>query len=182
MLEQVRTAIHQAIPEAEEAISYQIAAFKLRGRVSCCISPAGRTTTPCIRPAMRWSRSSVTRSASHRVSKGTIRFSLTEPVPVQLIKRIAKFKAKEAAARTLGKFGEYALPVVHHLVAAMALVVDDDELAARPRTVQSPGRVERAAEVEPAVDEPSGDAGESMSIGTSSSSASHELLRQQCVT
>jgi uncharacterized protein YdhG (YjbR/CyaY superfamily) len=98
MLERVRTAIHQAIPEAEEAISYQIAAFKLRGRVVLyfagwkdhySVYPASDALVEELGDAL----------ASHRVSKGTIRFSLSEPVPVQLIKRIAKFKAKEAAAR-----------------------------------------------------------------------------------
>jgi uncharacterized protein YdhG (YjbR/CyaY superfamily) len=35
--------------------------------------------------------------ASYKLSKGTIRFPLSEPVPVRLIERIAKFRAKEAA-------------------------------------------------------------------------------------
>jgi uncharacterized protein YdhG (YjbR/CyaY superfamily) len=34
--------------------------------------------------------------ASYKVSKGTIRFPLFEPVPVKLIEGIAKFRAKEA--------------------------------------------------------------------------------------
>jgi uncharacterized protein YdhG (YjbR/CyaY superfamily) len=33
--------------------------------------------------------------ARYEVSKGTIRFPLSEPVPVRLIGRIAKFRAKE---------------------------------------------------------------------------------------
>jgi uncharacterized protein YdhG (YjbR/CyaY superfamily) len=35
----------------------------------------------------------------YRVSKGTLRFPLSEPVPAQLIERIAKFQAKDAARR-----------------------------------------------------------------------------------
>jgi uncharacterized protein YdhG (YjbR/CyaY superfamily) len=35
--------------------------------------------------------------APYEISKGTIRFPLSEPVPVELIERIAKFRAKEAA-------------------------------------------------------------------------------------
>jgi uncharacterized protein YdhG (YjbR/CyaY superfamily) len=34
--------------------------------------------------------------APYKVSKGTIRFPLSEPVPVKLIERIAKFRAEEA--------------------------------------------------------------------------------------
>jgi uncharacterized protein YdhG (YjbR/CyaY superfamily) len=37
--------------------------------------------------------------ASYRVSKGAIRFPLSEPVPVKLIERIAKFRAEEAVQR-----------------------------------------------------------------------------------
>jgi uncharacterized protein YdhG (YjbR/CyaY superfamily) len=97
MLELVRATIHRAIPDAEEAISYQIAAFKLHGRVVLFFAgwkdhyslyPASDALVDELGDAL----------AAHRVSKGTIRFSLTEPVPVKLIERIAKFKAKEAAA------------------------------------------------------------------------------------
>jgi uncharacterized protein YdhG (YjbR/CyaY superfamily) len=40
--------------------------------------------------------------ASYEVDKGTIRFPLSEPVPVKLIGRIAKFRAKEIAKRENG--------------------------------------------------------------------------------
>jgi uncharacterized protein YdhG (YjbR/CyaY superfamily) len=36
--------------------------------------------------------------AAHDVSNGTIRFSLDKPLPLRLIERIAKFRAKEIAA------------------------------------------------------------------------------------
>jgi uncharacterized protein YdhG (YjbR/CyaY superfamily) len=41
--------------------------------------------------------------APYRISKGTIRFPLSQPVPVRLIERIAKFRAREAAPRTRAK-------------------------------------------------------------------------------
>ena len=37
------------------------------------------------------------------LNKGAIRFPLSEPVPVKLIERIAKFRAKEAAERQNAK-------------------------------------------------------------------------------
>jgi uncharacterized protein YdhG (YjbR/CyaY superfamily) len=37
--------------------------------------------------------------APYEISKGTIRFPLFEPVPVKLIERIAKFRAKEVSDR-----------------------------------------------------------------------------------
>ena len=99
ILQRVRTAIHQAVPEAEEAISYQIAAFKLHGRVMLYF--AGWKDHYSIYPASDALIAALGDDlADRRVSKGTISFPLTEPVPVQLIKRIAKFKAKETAARS----------------------------------------------------------------------------------
>jgi uncharacterized protein YdhG (YjbR/CyaY superfamily) len=41
--------------------------------------------------------------ARYAVDKGTIRFPLSEPVPVKLIGRIAKFSAKEVAGREKAK-------------------------------------------------------------------------------
>jgi uncharacterized protein YdhG (YjbR/CyaY superfamily) len=41
--------------------------------------------------------------ASYEIDKGTIRFPSSEPVPVKLIERIAKFRAKEIAGRRKAK-------------------------------------------------------------------------------
>ncbi len=41
--------------------------------------------------------------ALYEVSKGTIRFPFSEPVPVKLIGRIAKFRAKEVSERSKAK-------------------------------------------------------------------------------
>lgn len=40
--------------------------------------------------------------APYVVNKGTIRFLLTQPVPVKLIERIARFRAREVAQRKQG--------------------------------------------------------------------------------
>jgi uncharacterized protein YdhG (YjbR/CyaY superfamily) len=37
--------------------------------------------------------------APYLVHKGTIRFPLAQPVPIQLLERIAKFRVKEVATR-----------------------------------------------------------------------------------
>ncbi len=39
----------------------------------------------------------------YKVEKATIRFSLSEPVPVKLIGQIARFRAREAAEREKAK-------------------------------------------------------------------------------
>jgi uncharacterized protein YdhG (YjbR/CyaY superfamily) len=102
VLERVRSAIRQALPDAEEIISYQIPAFKLHGG-SCSISLGGGGTTRSIPRTISWSRLSRDELAPYKVNKATIRFPLSQPVPVRLIGRIAKFRAKEAGRRAKAK-------------------------------------------------------------------------------
>jgi uncharacterized protein YdhG (YjbR/CyaY superfamily) len=102
VLERVRSAIRNALPGAEEVISYQIPAFKLHGdpvlyfagwRQHYSLYPANDHLVAAFRNDL----------APYQVSKATIRFPLSEPVPVKLIRRIAKFRAKEVAKRVQAK-------------------------------------------------------------------------------
>jgi uncharacterized protein YdhG (YjbR/CyaY superfamily) len=95
VLERVRSSIRKAVPEAEEVISYQIPAYKLHGRPVLYFAgwkehyslyPAGPRVVEAFKDEL----------APYEVSKGTIRFPLSQPVPVKLIERIAKFRAKES--------------------------------------------------------------------------------------
>jgi uncharacterized protein YdhG (YjbR/CyaY superfamily) len=96
-LERVRGAIGKAVPDAEECISYQIPAFKLHGRVMLYF--AGWKEHYSVYPASDAMVAAFPDElAQYRVSKGTLRFSLSESVPVRLIGRIAKFRATELAA------------------------------------------------------------------------------------
>ena len=98
ILKLVQSAIRKALPGAEEAILYKIPAYKLHGETVLYFAgwkqhyslyPAGQRLVATFKDDL----------ASYKVNKGTIRFPLSEPVPVKLIERIAKFRAKEAAAR-----------------------------------------------------------------------------------
>jgi uncharacterized protein YdhG (YjbR/CyaY superfamily) len=98
ILQRVRKAIRQAVPGAEEVISYQIAAYKLHG--SRVLYFAGWKEHFSLYPANdHLVKAFKNELAQYKVSKGTIRFPLSGPVPVKLIERIAKFRAKEAAER-----------------------------------------------------------------------------------
>ncbi len=98
VLEKVRAAIRRALPEAEETISYAIPAYRVDGRV--VIYFAGWKEHFALYPAREALVTLFAKELAGRVvSKGTIRFSLAEPVPVRLIQRIAKFNAKTLAAR-----------------------------------------------------------------------------------
>ena len=95
VLERVRSTIRKAVPGAEEVISYQIPAYKLHG--NRLVFFAGWKDHYSLYPAS----SDVVAAlgdelAPYELSKGTIRFPLSEPVPVRLITRIAKLRAKDA--------------------------------------------------------------------------------------
>jgi uncharacterized protein YdhG (YjbR/CyaY superfamily) len=96
ILDRVRTAIRKALPAAEEVISYQIPAYRLHGAV--VIYFAGWKQHYSLYPATGQLVEAFTSElASYELSKGTIRFPLSQPVPVKLIERIAKFRAKQVA-------------------------------------------------------------------------------------
>ena len=98
VLQRVRGAIREALPGAEEAISYQIPAYKLQGRAVLYF--AGWKQHYSLYPATGGVAAAFRDElASYELSKGTIRFPLSQPVPVKLIARIAKFRAQEAAGR-----------------------------------------------------------------------------------
>jgi uncharacterized protein YdhG (YjbR/CyaY superfamily) len=101
-LERVRTIIRKAIPRAEEVISYQIPAYKLDGRTTVFF--AGWKEHFSIYPATSLVVSSLKRElAPYKISKGTIRFPLSERVPAALIARVAKLRAKEVTEQARAK-------------------------------------------------------------------------------
>jgi uncharacterized protein YdhG (YjbR/CyaY superfamily) len=101
ILQRVRGAIRAALPGAEEAISYQMPTFKVQGnrvlyfagwKRHYSLYPAGDRLVEAFKEEL----------APYEVDKGTIRFPLNRPVPVELIERIAKFRVKEAEQSGMG--------------------------------------------------------------------------------
>ena len=97
VLKRVRAIIRKAMPGAEEVISYQIPAYKLDGRAVLFFA-AWKEHYSIYPSTARLVAAFKDELADYERSKGTIRFPLSEPVPVRLIERIAKFRAKEAAS------------------------------------------------------------------------------------
>ncbi len=98
VLGRVRSAIRKAVPRAQEVISYEMPTYTLDGnrllhfavwKQHYSIYAATEQLVAAFRDEL----------AGYEVEKGTIRFPLREPVPVKLIERIAKFRAKEVAGR-----------------------------------------------------------------------------------
>jgi uncharacterized protein YdhG (YjbR/CyaY superfamily) len=96
VLQLVRSTLRKALPGAEEVISYKIPAYRLRGGMVLYF--AGWKQHYSLYPAgERMIAAFQNQLAAYKVSKGTIRFPLSEPVPVKLIERIARFRAEESA-------------------------------------------------------------------------------------
>jgi uncharacterized protein YdhG (YjbR/CyaY superfamily) len=102
VLQLVRRTVRRVLPGAEEVISYKIPAYRLHGGIVLYFAgwkqhyslyPAGERMVAAFKDQL----------ASYKVSKGTIRFPLSEAVPVKLIERIAKFRAEEAIQQEKSK-------------------------------------------------------------------------------
>jgi uncharacterized protein YdhG (YjbR/CyaY superfamily) len=96
VLERVRTIVRKALPGADEVISYQIPTYKLHGRT--VIYFAGWSQHYSLYPSSdRLVATFKNELSGYEISKGTIRFPLSEPVPARLIEGIVKFRAAEVA-------------------------------------------------------------------------------------
>lgn len=94
----VRAAIRKGMPRADESISYQIPTYKLDGQAALYF--AGWKLHFSLYPASPLLLETFKAElAGYEVKKGTIRFPLDEAVPVKLIERIAKLRAKEVRAK-----------------------------------------------------------------------------------
>ncbi len=92
ILAQIRATIRQAVPDAEEVISYQMPTFKLHGNLvhfAAFKRHIGLYPTP---GAIEQFKDELARYA---VAKGTVRFLLDEPIPYALIGEIARARARE---------------------------------------------------------------------------------------
>ena len=93
-LTRVRSAIRRAVPAAEEMISYQIPAYKLHGRPVLFFA-AWKEHYSLYPSNARLVAAFKDQLSQYQISKGTIRFPLSDGVPVTLIERIAKFRARQ---------------------------------------------------------------------------------------
>lgn len=97
-LHRVRAAIRKAVPAADESISYNMPTWKLNGErlLYCAAWKRHYSVYPATKRLLEAFRDDL---AHYEINKSTIRFPLDQPVPTQLITRIAKFRAKELSER-----------------------------------------------------------------------------------
>jgi uncharacterized protein YdhG (YjbR/CyaY superfamily) len=93
VLEQVRTTVKDAAPEAEETISYAMPAFTLHKAqlvyFAAFKNHIGFYSLPSGNEAFQEELS------AYKVGKGSIQFPLNQPMPLELITKIVKFRVKE---------------------------------------------------------------------------------------
>lgn len=94
MLTSIRGAVRTAVPGAVEVFSYGIPGFRLEGRP--LLWYAGWAEHVSLYPMTAGIKKSLARQlAKYEMSKGTIRFPLDRPLPLTLVRRIAKVRAAE---------------------------------------------------------------------------------------
>jgi uncharacterized protein YdhG (YjbR/CyaY superfamily) len=92
----LRKTIKAAAPGAEETISYQMPAYKLKGMLAFFSAAKNHYGFyPTASPIIAFSK----KLKSYETSKGAVRLPLDKPIPVKLITEMVKWKVKENLAR-----------------------------------------------------------------------------------
>jgi uncharacterized protein YdhG (YjbR/CyaY superfamily) len=96
VMEQLRSTIRSAAPDATEVISYNMPAFRLDGRFLVSYEAFKRHYS-----LFPWSDAMVEELGDemkpYAVGKGTIRFPADEPIPLDLVARIVEIRNREVA-------------------------------------------------------------------------------------
>jgi uncharacterized protein YdhG (YjbR/CyaY superfamily) len=96
MLKQLRSVIKKTAPDAEESISYMMPAYKLHGPLvyfggyenHIGFYPTGSGIAPFQKEI-----------AAYKNSKGAVQFPLDQPLPLDLIEKMVKYRVKENLAK-----------------------------------------------------------------------------------
>jgi len=92
LLQEIRKAIQEAAPEAKEDIKYGIPTFRFRGNL---VHFAAYDTHIGFYPTPSGIAAFKDELSKFELGKGTVRFPLDSPIPLELIKKIVEFRVKE---------------------------------------------------------------------------------------
>jgi uncharacterized protein YdhG (YjbR/CyaY superfamily) len=95
MLRQMRTTIAKAAPDAVEAIKYAIPTFVFHGNL---VHFAAYSNHVGFYPAPSGLKAFQNELAPYKSSKGAVQFPLDEPLPLDTISKIVKFRVNETLA------------------------------------------------------------------------------------
>ena len=100
VLRDVREAIRRAAPDAEEAISYQMPAFRQHGIL---VYFAAWKKHVGLYPPISGDKALEQAVARYAGPKGNLQFPLDEPMPLDLIERIVRLRVKQDAEKAEAK-------------------------------------------------------------------------------
>lgn len=92
ILKKLRVAIKKAAPDAEELISYGIPTLRLNGNL---VHFAAYQNHIGFYPAASGIAAFKEELSAYKGAKGSVQFPITEPLPLDLITRIVKFRVEE---------------------------------------------------------------------------------------
>lgn len=95
ILEKIRVTIRKAAPKAEEAIKYQIPTFTQKGNL---VHFAAYKKHIGFYPGSTGIERFKNELSAYEGAKGSVRFPIDKPIPLDLISRIVKFRVKENLA------------------------------------------------------------------------------------
>lgn len=101
ILQQIRATIRAAAPEAQETINYQIPTFTLRGRN--LVHFAAFKNHIGFYPPVNGDPALEAAVAPYAGEKGNLRFPLAEPIPLELIGRITRYRLQQNLAKAAAK-------------------------------------------------------------------------------
>ena len=104
LLEEIRRTIKAAAPDAQEKISYQIAAFELNGKN--LIHFAGWKKHISMYPIPSGNDTFNKEISKYAAGKGTLQFPLDKPLPLKLITEIVKLRIDDNLAKAEIKSGK----------------------------------------------------------------------------
>jgi uncharacterized protein YdhG (YjbR/CyaY superfamily) len=101
MLRELRQAIRSAAPKAEEKISYRMPFYAYHGRL---IYFAAHKTHVGMYPIIGREKDLYAKELKpYMAAKATLQFPIGQPLPIALVKKVVKERAKENEAKAPGK-------------------------------------------------------------------------------
>ncbi len=91
-LQELRAVIRAAAPQAQEKISYQMPAFYFHGNLVYFAAYKGHIGFYPTASGIEYFKEEL---SGYEISKGTVRFPLDSPLPMDLIRRIVAFRMQE---------------------------------------------------------------------------------------
>jgi uncharacterized protein YdhG (YjbR/CyaY superfamily) len=101
LLKKIRATIKEVAPEAEEAIKYQMPTFVLKG--INLVHFAAFKNHIGFYPVPTGIEKFKKELSAYKTSKGAVQFPLDKPLPLELIRKIVKFRVKENLERAEAK-------------------------------------------------------------------------------